>query len=218
MSRAIGCKEATAQGSHNCTSNASTTTDVRERATTSRSASFLVCIPSIPPCHRVRDGFAKQKKRPKMGEALSAGPDVVLVVRRDGGDGEEETQELTVTWDQSFMDVLACVQKLFEQRLTLQFTHRVPLGGSAKGDGKFSETTVKVEDDELFDVLIEFALEQPERRLEVLAVETHWWPKDGVDHFLERDDFSKVACAPVVRCCNRQASGTIPCKSKVFLL
>lgn len=145
--------------------------------------------------------------------ALSAGPDVVFVVRPQG---DEEPQEMTVTWDQSFMDVLNRVQDNFQKRFTLQFVHRVPMGGSSKAEN-FTETTVKVEDDEMFDVMIEFALEQPDRRLEVELVETHWWPKDGVDNFLERDDFDEVTCAPIARCCNRHGECVALCNIELFL-
>jgi hypothetical protein len=137
-------------------------------------------------------------------EALSPGPDIFLRIQRPTeGEGEEETQELTVSWDQSFLDVLMHVEEMFAKRYTLQFVHRTNVGGS-KPDKMGTETTVKVEDDAMFDVMVEFALEQPDRRLDVQLVQTHWWPKDGVDNFLEGSDMKQVACAPLVGCCDRQ--------------
>lgn len=135
------------------------------------------------------------------GPALSPGPDIVLSIRRrDEEEGEIETQELTVSWDQSFLDVLTHVEEMFAKRYTLQFVHRL----GSKPDGAGTETTVKVEDDAMFDVMVEFALEQPDRRLDVQLVQAHWWPKDGVDNFLEGSDLNQVPCAPLVRCCDRQ--------------
>jgi len=48
----------------------------------------------------------------------------------------------------------------------------------------FAETVVKVEDDDLFDVMVEFALELPGRVLEVDLVQTHWWPVKGEEFYL----------------------------------
>ena len=104
---------------------------------------------------------------------LPLGPDVQLSIKR----GEEEAKDITVSWDQSFQDVLDEVEKLYNQRYTLQFVHgQTPQGEEQQQNSQ--DTTVNVEDDDMFEVMIEYALDQPGQRLCVQAAEAHWWPKD----------------------------------------
>ena len=139
------------------------------------------------------------------------GPDVHLNIRRSE---DEEGQTLTVTWDHSFQDVLQQVEELFSKRYTLQFTHRISANAPDGPDEASPATTVKVEDDSLFDTMIEYALDQPDCTLDAQLVETHWWPgEDGKDNYLVHDDYEQIKCAPIVRLYDGLWEGPLRCLS-----
>ena len=79
---------------------------------------------------------------------------------------------------------------------TVQFTHRL----SGRSGEQPIETVVKVEDDSLFDVLVEFALDQPEYRVDCEAVESHWFPDKDGEHYVYSKDQQNIRCRPVVDC------------------
>jgi len=122
---------------------------------------------------------------------------------------DEPVHDITVTWDQSLQDVLEEVKSLYDgKRYALQFTHRLP----GRGGKKPIETKVRVDDDSLFDVLVEYALDQPERRVECEAVETHWSPdEDGTENFVYSVDKEIVRCAPLARCYRALWAGPLKC-------
>jgi len=147
---------------------------------------------------------------------LSPGPDIYLKILDDIW-----FEDLTITWDESFQDVLAKInsERRLDERCTFEFTHRLPCGENQEDAATHThthvpeeeaeemlrrrETTVRVEDDDLFDVMIEFALDQPGRCLEVKLVRTHWWPHVNKDYYVVRTEIDdNTCCAPIHKCSN----------------